>query len=116
MGILIEHYAGAFPLWLAPEQIKIIPVADPFVEYATMIAADMKEKWLRVGVDASNNSFSKKIRNAEMEKVPYIIIIGEKEETTKTLSIREYRSKKQYETGISEFVDKCLVEVKTRAL
>ncbi|HBB04324.1 TPA: hypothetical protein DCZ39_05535 [Patescibacteria group bacterium] len=56
------------------------------------------------------------MRNAEVEKVPYIVIVGEKEETTKTLSIREYRSKKQYETSVTEFVDKCLDEVKMRRL
>lgn len=116
MGILIEHYAWAFPLWLAPDQVKIIPVADPFIKYAKTIGADMKAKWLRISIDESTNSFSKKIRNAEIQKIPYIIIVGEKEETTKTLSIREYRSKKQYETGVSEFVDKCLDEIKTRTL
>lgn len=67
-------------------------------------------------MDTGDDSFSKKIRNAEVEKVPYIVIVGEKEETTKTLSIREYRSKKQYETTVAEFVDKCLDEVKTRRL
>jgi len=71
---------------------------------------------LRVNVDESNNSFSKKIRNAEIEKIPYMVIVGEKEETTKTLSIREYRSKKQYEISLAEFVDKCLDEYKTRSL
>ncbi|MEI6774766.1 MAG: His/Gly/Thr/Pro-type tRNA ligase C-terminal domain-containing protein [bacterium] len=71
---------------------------------------------MRVSVDESNNSFSKKIRNAEIEKIPYIVIVGEKEETTKTLSIREYRSKKQYETGVPEFTDKCVEEMKTRSL
>ena len=116
MWILIEHYAGAFPLWLAPVQIQFVPVAENFITYAKQIATQMKEQWLRVSVDESNNSFSKKIRNAEIEKIPYIVIVGEKEETTKTLSIREYRSKKQYETGVPEFTDKCVEEMKTRSL
>ena len=67
-------------------------------------------------MDEGDDSFSKKIRNAEIEKIPYIVIVGEKEESAKTLSIREYRSKKQYETGITEFVDMCRDEVKTRRL
>lgn len=67
-------------------------------------------------MDEGDDSFSKKIRNAEVQKIPYIVIVGEKEETTKTLSIREYRSKKQYETAVSEFVDKCLLEAKNRSL
>lgn len=76
----------------------------------------MKLQGMRVSIDMSDDTFSKKIRNAEIEKIPYIIIVGEKEESTKTLSIREYKTKKQYEIGLTEFVDKCLVEVKTRSL
>ena len=116
MSILIEHYAWAFPLRLAPEQIKIIPVAEPFIAYAKEVNATLLAQNLRSSIDESDDSFSKKIRNAEIQKIPYIIIVGEKEETTKTLSIREYKTKKQYETGITEFVDKCLDDVKTRAL
>lgn len=113
---MIEHFAGAFPLRLAPQQIKIIPVAEPFVDYAKQIEKEMKEKGIRASVDSGDDSFSKKIRNAEVEKIPYIIIVGEKEESTKTLSIREYKTKKQYEIGLTEFVDKCLLEIKTRTL
>lgn len=113
---LIEHFAGAFPLWLAPVQIQLVPVAEKFIDYANTIKLEMKEKWIRVSVDDWDDSFSKKIRNAEVQKIPYIIIVGEKEESTKTLSIREYRSKKQYEISIDEFVDRCLVEIKTRRL
>ena len=116
IGFLLEHFAGAFPLWLAPQQIKLVPVAEPFVEYANQVASMMKQQWLRASVDTGDDSFSKKIRNAEVEKIPYIIIVGEKEETTKTLSIREYRSKKQYEIALTEFVDKCLLEIKNRSL
>ena len=116
MGVMIEHFAGAFPLWLAPQQIKLVPVAEKFIDYAKEIEKEMKAKWIRASVDSGEDSFSKKIRNAEIEKIPYIVIVGEKEETTKTLSIREYRSKKQYEMGGTEFVDKCLLEIKTRSL
>lgn len=114
LWILIEHYAWAFPLWLAPEQIKIVPVAEPFVQYANEVSEVLKTKGLRVGVDMSDNSFSKKIRNAEMQKIPYIVIVGEKEEKTKMLSIREFRSKKQYEISREEFVEKCDQEYKNR--
>lgn len=67
-------------------------------------------------MDEGDDSFSKKIRNAEIEKIPYIVIVGEKEETNKTLSIREYRSKKQYEIAMTEFIEKCVTEIKTRSL
>lgn len=116
LWILIEHFAGAFPLWLAPQQIKLVPVAEKFIDYANEVTEEMKSKWLRASVDTGDDSFSKKIRNAEIEKIPYIIIVGEKEESTKTLSIREYKTKKQYEIGLTEFVDTCIDEVKTRKL
>ncbi len=116
LWILIEHFAGAFPLWLAPEQVKIIPVAEPFLAYAQDTRWKMKDAGLRVSVDDSDDSFSKKIRNAELMKIPYIVIVGEKEETTKTLSIREYKTKKQYEISTTEFVDTCLDEIKNRVL
>lgn len=116
MGVMIEHFAGSFPLRLAPQQVKIIPVAEKFVDYASEVAAEMKKQWLRANINDSADTFSKKIRNAEVEKVPYIVIVGEKEESTKTLSIREYKTKKQYEIGLTEFVDTCLDEVKTRKL
>jgi len=67
-------------------------------------------------VDSSDDSLSKKIRNAEMQKIPYIVIVGEKEESTKKLSIREYKTKKQYETSVDEFTKKCIEEYKNRAL
>ena len=116
MWILIEHYAGAFPLRLAPVQIQLVPVAENFIAYANQVASEMKAQWLRVTIDQSTNSFSKKIRNAEIEKIPYIVIVGEKEESTKTLSIREYRSKKQYEIGVAEFINTCREEITTRSL
>ena len=116
IGFLLEHFAGAFPLRLAPQQIKIIPVAEPFIDYAKQVEKEMKDRGIRANVDSGDDSFSKKIRNAEVEKIPYIIIVGEKEETTKTLSIREYKTKKQYEIGLAEFVDKCLLEIKNRSL
>lgn len=116
LWILIEHFAGAFPLRLAPQQIKIVPVAEAFIDYANQVAWEMKLQWIRTSVDTSDDTFSKKIRNAEVEKIPYIVIVGEKEETSKTLSIREYKTKNQYETGLTEFVDKCLLEIKNRTL
>lgn len=114
MWVMIEHFAWAFPLWLAPKQIKLVPVAEKFIDYANIILENMKKQWLRASVDSSDDSFSKKIRNAEMEKIPYMIIVWEKEESTQTLSIREFRSKKQYEIGINEFINNCVQEYKDR--
>lgn len=115
LGILIEHYAWAFPLWLAPQQVKIIPVAEPFADFAQEVSVKLNTEWLRSSVDNSDDSFSKKIRNAELMKIPYIVIVGEKEQAGNSLSIREYASKKQYEISVEEFVAKCVKEYKERS-
>jgi threonyl-tRNA synthetase len=112
MGILIEHYAGAFPLWLAPEQVRIVPVAEVFVEYAKKVLEQLKSQHFRASIDEGNDSFSKKIRNAELWKVPYILIVGEKEEKAEEVSVREFKTKEQYAMGVSEFLGK--IEVMRR--
>jgi len=106
MGIMIEHFAGAFPVWLAPEQVRIIPVADPFIPYADKVLTQLKSERLRASIDESNDSFSKKIRNAEVDKVPYILIVGEKEEKADGVSVRVLKTKEQYECSAKELVGK----------
>ncbi len=104
IGVLIEHYAGAFPFWLAPEQIRIIPVADKFENYAQKVKEELVSKWYRVTVDYSSDSFSKKIRNGEIEKIPYLFIVWEKEESENTISWRSYKTKEQGTCTLEEFV------------
>jgi len=91
---LIEHYAGAFPFRLSPEQIRIIPVAEKFIPYADEIHAKFHEDLLRSTVDDSDDSFSKKIRNAEVDKIPYIIIVGEKRREYKNAFYPRVQDKK----------------------
>ena len=81
MSVMIEHFSGAFPLWLAPVQMQIVPVAEKFNDYAYNLRAQLNDAGFRVRVDSSDDSFSKKIRNAELMKVPYMLIVGEKEES-----------------------------------
>jgi threonyl-tRNA synthetase len=109
VGFLLEHFAGAFPLWLAPEQVRIVPVADVFIDYAKKVEKKLKNQHFRTSIDEGNESFSKKIRNAELWKVPYILIIGEKEEKAESVSVREFKTKEQYELGVKEFVEKVKV-------
>ena len=92
IGILTENYAGAFPVWLSPVQIKLLPISDKFMDYAKDIFAQFKKLGIRVELDESNEKIGYKIRKAQMEKVPYMAVIGEKELANHTLSIRE-RSK-----------------------
>ena len=116
MGVMIEHFGGAFPLWLAPVQMQIVPVAEKFNDYAFELKKRFSQQDLRASVDDSSDSFSKKIRNAEMMKVPYILIVGEKEEAASSVSVREFRSKEQYEKSVSDFISQVTSERKERKL
>ncbi len=89
VGVLIEHYAGAFPLWLAPEQIRIVPIADRHAEHARDLASRLVERGLRAEVDASRETIPKKIRAAELMKIPYTLVVGDKEIEAGTVSVRE---------------------------
>ena len=88
--ILIEHFAGAFPLWLAPEQVRVIPVADRFAEYGLKVLSELKDAGLRVSMDDASDSLGKRIRNAELMKVLYVLIVGEKEVESNSVAVRRY--------------------------
>jgi len=106
IGFLIEHYAGAFPLWLAPVQIKILPVSDKFLEYAHTIREILEADGYRVELDDSAEGLGKKIRNAELSKVPYMVVVGEKEVEAQTVAVRDYATKKQEVLTVKEFLEK----------
>ncbi|MDD5427899.1 MAG: threonine--tRNA ligase [Candidatus Omnitrophica bacterium] len=114
MGALIEHFAGAMPLWLAPVQCIMIPISDKALEYAKKVEAALVEKGIRVSFDSRNERLQKKIRDAEVEKIPYMIIVGEKEAAGDVLSIR---SKAQGDMGImtsEEFIQMINKEIKEK--
>ncbi len=90
IGCLIEHYAGAFPLWLAPVQAAVLPIADRHMDYAEQVAARLESEGFRVELDYSRESVSKKIRNAEMGKIPYMLVVGDKEAEAGNVSVRSY--------------------------
>ncbi len=92
IGILIEHYAGAFPLWLAPEQIRVLPITDRCHEYAQKVLEQLKKKGLRAEIDTRNEKIGYKIREAQVQKLPYMLLIGDKEVEAGTVAVRE-RSK-----------------------
>lgn len=87
IGVLIEHYAGAFPFWLSPVQIKILPISDKFIDYANEIKKELED--YRIKISSENETISKKIRQGEIEKIPYLLIVGEKEKNSKTISVRK---------------------------
>lgn len=103
IGILIEHYAGAFPYWLAPTQVKIISVAPAFNDYCHKVAADLESKGVRVEVDDRNERIGYKIREAGMQKIPYLFILGENEEQAGTVSVRPRGQVKNEEMSLEDF-------------
>ena len=88
IGILIEHFAGKFPLWLSPVQVKILPISDKFADYAYEVQKELKNLGIRVNVDARAEKIGFKIREAQLEKVPYMLVIGEKEVENNTIAVR----------------------------
>jgi threonyl-tRNA synthetase len=88
MGVLIEHYAGAFPLWLAPVQTMVVPIADRHVEYGRAVAETLKREDIRVEVDDRNERMNAKIRDAQLQKVPYMLVVGDKESESGTVNVR----------------------------
>lgn len=109
-GILIEHFAGAFPAWLAPEQAIILPVSDQFMDYASKVFDELNKAGLRAALDRSSETLGKKIRNAELMKIPYMLVVGEKEVGSCCVAVRDYATKKQVVMKVSEFKDKVLKE------
>ncbi len=89
LSIIIEHYGGAFPFWLAPVQVVVLPVSEKFQEYATSVLEHLLKKNIRAELDASGETLGKKIRTAELQKIPYLLVIGGREESTQTISVRE---------------------------
>ena len=112
IGILIEHYAGAFPTWIAPVQAKIIPVTDKNLEYAKSVAAAMSESDIRVEVEEANETLGYKIRKAQMEKVPYMIIVGDQEMKGHTISVRSRKNGDLGSQSLPMFVANLIREIK----
>ena len=104
-GILIEHYAGIFPLWLAPVQVKILTIAERHNDYARSVAESMRSEMIRVDVDFENEKIGYKIRNATIMKVPYLIIIGDKEVTEKKITIRKRTGENIGPFTVDEFIE-----------
>ncbi|MEI8066404.1 MAG: threonine--tRNA ligase [Actinomycetes bacterium] len=113
-GVLTEHYAGAFPPWLAPVQVRAIPVADAFLPYLQEISVRMRKAGIRIDVDTSTDRFQKKIRNAQMEKIPFMIIAGEEDQLAGALSFRFRNGEQRNGIPIDEAIAEILETIKTR--
>jgi len=105
-GVLIEHYAGAFPVWLSPVQAVMIPISERHAEYANKVAAQLKAIGVRVEVDARNEKMNAKIREHAMQKVPFLLVVGDKEAEAGKVNVRTRGKEKTEDMGASEFVEK----------
>ena len=114
LGILIEHYAGKFPLWLAPVQIRILTVADRFEPYANKIKEELEKQNLRVEVDGRTESVGYKVREAQLKKIPLILNVGEKEEKNKTVAIRTLDGKLHFNVKLDALIKKVLKNIKDK--
>ncbi|MFH1657473.1 MAG: threonine--tRNA ligase [bacterium] len=114
IGVLIEHYAGAFPLWLSPVQVKILSVGEKYIEFSEKLAKEFIDEDIRVEVDKSDETVGNKIRKAVGEKVPYVLVVGEKEMNSEKLAVRDRGKKETREINKEEFIQEIKDKVKNR--
>ena len=113
-GILIEQYAGAFPTWLAPVQVKILPISDKFMDYAKKVESELNALDIRVELDSRAEKIGYKIREAQMEKIPYMLVVGEKEAENNTVSVRERQQGDIGSTSVDEISSIILKKIQNR--
>ena len=115
-GVLIEHYAGNFPLWLAPLHVKVLNISEDQEGYAKEVEAKLKAAGLRVKADLRNETINAKVRDAAMHKLPYLVVVGNKEKEAGTITLRLRGNKQVFGVNLDEFIAKVKDEAATRAL
>lgn len=116
MSIIIEHFAGKFPVWLAPVQVKILPVSEKFVDYGNKLEKELKDKNVRVELSDVNETLGKRIREAEMQKIPYVLVVGEKEEKGGSVNVRHMTRGQEGEMALEKFLDQLKEEVREKKI
>lgn len=116
LALLIEKYAGAFPLWLAPEQVRILPISDKFIDYAEKVKSELEKNGLRVTVDTRNEKIGYKIRQAKQEKLPLMLIVGEKEQESGTVSVRHRNKDDIGAMEIPQFLELCKRDIDSKVI
>jgi threonyl-tRNA synthetase len=111
IGILTEHYAGAFPLWIAPVQVMMVPISDKHNAYANKIKVELEAKGVRVEVDERNESMGAKIRDAQLQKVPYMAVVGDREEAEQTVAVRSREGAKQEVLHLGDFLGRITQQI-----
>jgi threonyl-tRNA synthetase len=113
-GLLIEHFEGKFPTWLAPEQVRVLPISEKFMEYAESISAQLADRKVRVTMDRTSDKIGAKIRNARLDRVPYMLIIGQKEAEETTVSIRHRDQDDLGSQAVADFISSLTSEISER--
>jgi threonyl-tRNA synthetase len=116
VGVLVEHFAGAFPTWLAPVQVAVVPIADRHLDYARAVHTRLKQAGVRSEVDESDNTLRAKIRHHQLQKVPYMLVVGDTEANSRTLSVRRRSGEEARGVAVDDFVVKLLDEIKTKSV
>lgn len=116
MGILIEHFAGAFPLWLAPEQVRVMPVSEKFADYGRKVEAELRAAGFRVTGDYRPEKIGYKIREAQLEKIPYMLVVGEKEQSAGTVAVRDRVEGDIGAMSVGDLVERLGKEVKEKRI
>ena len=116
LALLIEHYAGAFPVWLSPIQVQIIPISDKHIKYARKILEELEKHNLRVEINEENQTTAKKISSAEKQKIPYMLVVGDKEIKAKKVAVRSRKKGDEGQTTLDKFIKRVIKEVKLRSL
>ena len=115
IGFLIEHYAGAFPVWLCPEQARIVPITDGHVEYARTLEKRLRAEGIRVSTDASAERMNAKIRHAQLMKIPYMLVVGDQEVQAGTVSLRCRDGSRKDGMPAAEFIERAKGRISTRS-
>ncbi|MDP2930072.1 MAG: threonine--tRNA ligase [bacterium] len=115
-GILIEHYAGAFPIWLSPIQVKVIPITDKHIEYADWVKNELIKQNIRIEVDSRQETTSAKIRDGELQKIPYLLVVGDREAQAKNISVRQRGKGNLGTADLADFITKIKKEIEEKTI
>lgn len=114
IGVITEHFAGAFPLWLSPVQVAVLSVSNSFNDYAAEVAAKLEAAGIRVNLDNRNEKIGYKIREAQLQKTPYMLVVGEREMSDGTVSVRTRAGKDEGEVNTEEFIARAVKEIEDK--
>ena len=116
IGVITEHFAGAFPVWLSPEQVRVVPITDRSMEYAKELLAQLEEKGIRASVDERSEKLGYKLREAQLQKIPYMLVVGDKEAEQKLVAVRHRKAGDLGTMSMDAFLDRVCQEIKDKTI